>query len=266
MSKTYNDITETIGNTPLVKINRVNPNPNVTILAKLESFNPLSSVKDRIGVSIHPIYTELRSEKELLGWIITGQFDICLDGQVQDMKNEKAYSHIKQSNTSKHILQMSIYKWLNPDIITEPTGLLLNIVSDWNIAAARKDKTYPQQKVFGKEVLLKTDAEISSWLTHKLTQINSLIEASEADIPACTDGDLWRDGPAFKYYKDPAKTSRSTKNFTSYTEARNRLVTDGSVGVIREVPALAKRCNYCPAYSICNQRKQLQSQGLLAEK
>lgn len=52
MSKTYNDITETIGNTPLVKINRVNPNPNVTILAKLESFNPLSSVKDRIGVSM----------------------------------------------------------------------------------------------------------------------------------------------------------------------------------------------------------------------
>ncbi|MEA3305353.1 MAG: cysteine synthase A [Candidatus Omnitrophota bacterium] len=50
MSKIYNDITKTIGNTPLVKINRVNPNPDTTILAKLESFNPLSSIKDRIGV------------------------------------------------------------------------------------------------------------------------------------------------------------------------------------------------------------------------
>lgn len=52
MSKIYNDITKTIGNTPLVKINRVNPNPDTTILAKLESFNPLSSIKDRIGVSM----------------------------------------------------------------------------------------------------------------------------------------------------------------------------------------------------------------------
>ncbi|MCK5160777.1 MAG: cysteine synthase A [Candidatus Aureabacteria bacterium] len=52
MSKIYNDITKTIGNTPLVKINRLNPNPDTTILAKLESFNPLSSVKDRIGVSM----------------------------------------------------------------------------------------------------------------------------------------------------------------------------------------------------------------------
>ncbi len=52
MSNIYDNITKTIGNTPLVRINRVNPNPNVTILAKLESFNPLSSVKDRIGVSM----------------------------------------------------------------------------------------------------------------------------------------------------------------------------------------------------------------------
>ena len=52
MANIYNDITKTIGNTPLVKINRIKPNPNVTILAKLESFNPLSSIKDRIGVSM----------------------------------------------------------------------------------------------------------------------------------------------------------------------------------------------------------------------
>lgn len=48
----YNDITETIGHTPLVKINRMNPNPESTLMAKIESFNPLSSVKDRIGVAM----------------------------------------------------------------------------------------------------------------------------------------------------------------------------------------------------------------------
>jgi len=51
MPRIFNDITETIGNTPLVRINRLNES-NVTLLVKLESFNPLSSVKDRIGLAL----------------------------------------------------------------------------------------------------------------------------------------------------------------------------------------------------------------------
>ena len=45
-------ILETIGNTPLVRINHLNPNPNVTIYAKLEGFNPLGSVKERIALAM----------------------------------------------------------------------------------------------------------------------------------------------------------------------------------------------------------------------
>ena len=45
----YNNILEIIGNTPLVKINKLNPNPRVTLLAKLEFLNPGGSIKDRIG-------------------------------------------------------------------------------------------------------------------------------------------------------------------------------------------------------------------------
>jgi len=52
MAKIYDDITKTIGNTPLVRLNRVTADSQATLLAKLESFNPQSSVKDRIGVSM----------------------------------------------------------------------------------------------------------------------------------------------------------------------------------------------------------------------
>src|SRR6195952_1345920 len=48
----FSDITETIGGTPLVRINRIIPKDQAIVLAKCEFFNPLSSVKDRIGAAM----------------------------------------------------------------------------------------------------------------------------------------------------------------------------------------------------------------------
>ncbi len=52
MSRIYQDITQTIGHTPLVRLNRITAGLEATVVAKLEAFNPLGSVKDRIGVSM----------------------------------------------------------------------------------------------------------------------------------------------------------------------------------------------------------------------
>lgn len=48
----YRDITETIGNTPLIRLNRVTEGVGAAVVAKVESFNPLGSVKDRIAVNM----------------------------------------------------------------------------------------------------------------------------------------------------------------------------------------------------------------------
>lgn len=52
MSKIVENITRLIGNTPLVKLSRIRQGLPTTLIAKLESFNPCSSVKDRIGLSM----------------------------------------------------------------------------------------------------------------------------------------------------------------------------------------------------------------------
>jgi cysteine synthase A len=52
MARIFEDITKTVGNTPLVKMNRLSRGLKAVVLAKLEFFNPLSSVKDRIGVAM----------------------------------------------------------------------------------------------------------------------------------------------------------------------------------------------------------------------
>jgi cysteine synthase len=50
--KYYSSILKLIGRTPLVRIDKSNPNPNVVLLAKLEKYNPAGSVKDRIAISM----------------------------------------------------------------------------------------------------------------------------------------------------------------------------------------------------------------------
>ena len=52
MSRIYEDLTRTVGNTPLVRLNRLTSGLEATVVAKVESFNPLASVKDRIGVAM----------------------------------------------------------------------------------------------------------------------------------------------------------------------------------------------------------------------
>lgn len=208
-----------------------------------------------------PVYLEQRAYKNVGKYIVSGQFDFVGDGRVEDLKTTSAYSYTARNNDDKYILQGSIYRWLNPTLITQDTMAIQFIFTDWQATKARTDPKYPQQKAIQRLFTLKSITETDRYVTRKLALIDQYMDADEADIPLCSDEDLWRSEPQFKYYKNPLKTERSTKNFDTFQEARIRQVEDGSVGIVKEVPGRVMACKYCPVFSACAQKDALIAGG-----
>lgn len=212
-----------------------------------------------------PVYVEQRASKQIAGWTITGKFDIIIDGRLNDLKNRQAYAYIFQSNAEKDILQASIYRWLNQDKVTQEDFSILWLFTDWSKKEARQNKDYPQKRWMEQRYRLKPIEVIEAYIVNKLNSIDKLLDKPESELPECTKEELWMDDPVWKYYKDPTKTARSTKNFTSQSDANMRLIKDGNVGLVVEYKAYAKRCGYCPCSTICEQYQSLKSQGLIQE-
>ena len=89
------------------------------------------------------------------------------------------------------------------------------------------------------------------------------MEADEKDLPLCNSKELWRSEPVYKYYKNPDKTTRSTKNFDNLSDANKRLAEDGGVGVVITQPGQAVACKYCSAFALCTQKDDLIAAGEL---
>lgn len=212
-----------------------------------------------------PVYTEIRSERELDGILITGKFDFVGDGELEDHKTTGVFSYIKKTNDKKHRLQGSIYRWLNPDIITSDRMLINYTFTDWSKLRSmiEEKQGYPPFKMMSVPFTLIPIKDTEAWLRAKVKELKDNIKVKEASLPLCSREELWQDLTTYKYYKSSASKVKSTKNFDNFAEAQQRLVKDGSVGVIDIVPGKAKACLYCNAAPICSQAKQLAIDGLL---
>lgn len=209
-----------------------------------------------------PVYMEIRSTKEIAGWKVTGKFDFISNGMLEDFKSTGTYNYINQSNSTKYIQQASIYRWLNPTIVTEDVFAINYIFTDWSSVKARQETDYPKSRLLQQKFTLISLSETEDLIKQKLNQINKYIVAPET-LPDCTPEELWMKPSVFKYYKNPEKMDRSTKNFDSYWEANERMLADGSVGKIIEVKGEAAFCKYCAAINNCAQAARLIAEGRL---
>lgn len=201
-----------------------------------------------------PVYMEQRAYKELLGFKVSGKYDFVAEGKVQDFKSTSVYNYINQSSIAKYVLQGSIYRWLNPNIITSDVMMIHYIFTDWSKASALQKDTYPQARVLTQKLELLSLENTEAYVRNKLNDVLKYKDTPETEIPLCSDEDLWRKPSVFKYYKNPEKTTRSTANFDNSVDAHTRLNEDGNVGIVKEVQGGVAACNYCPAASICTQK------------
>lgn len=216
------------------------------------------------GKPVIPIYLEQRVEKEVLGVTITGKYDFIADGRVHDFKTTSTFSYTSDNKDDDYILQGSIYRWLNPDIITDDVMSIIFVFSDWNKNRYLSAKdTYPPSQIVSRDFKLLPPETVQKYVEDKINEIYKCMDLDESDLPKCSDKDLWRSEDSFKYYKNPASIGRSTKNFDSMYEAQIRFVEDGSVGRIDTVKGQAKACLYCPAFTVCSQKDELIEAGEL---
>ena len=209
-----------------------------------------------------PVYVEQRAEKEILNFIISGQYDLVLDGVLNDYKSTSVWAYVFDSNADSYVKQGSIYKWLSPDKITSDYININYIFTDWSAAKARADaKTYPQLKTITKKYTLWSVEETENWIMNKLEAYKALADTPQEQLPECTDEELWASQTTYKYYKNPNKLDRSTKNFNTMDDALVRKSADGDVGIIKTVPGEVKACRYCPVISICNQAATMLADG-----
>ena len=211
---------------------------------------------------IIPVWFEQRTVREITvgnhQWKIGGKFDTVLQGRLFDNKSTSVWSFIKGGKDQDYREQGSIYRWLNPELITDDFIYIQFIFTDWQRREAKSNPNYPQTRIKEHPVSLMTLAETENYIKNKLTLLQRYMDADEDKIPECSDEDLWRSDPQFKYYGDPEKakdpSARSTKNFESMADAQAFMATKGGKGAIKTVPGEVIACVYCPAFSICRQK------------
>lgn len=211
--------------------------------------NPKGPVPD----GMLAVYVEQRVEKVLDGWVVTGQYDIVVVGQLHDVKTTKGFVIQKRLHDKKWAMQGSIYRWLNPEVITDDSVVIECVVLDWTAADAASSPEYPQSQWVSLRLQLKSIQETESFVRTKLAQITQHLNTPEPELPECTDEDLWRGETEFAYYANPEATGRCTKKFATRHDANQHLALKGK-GRVEERPGKPKACAYCPAAPLCTQR------------
>lgn len=209
------------------------------------------------------IFIEQRSSMEIEGFTLSGKFDVVDQGQLEDVKTTKTYSWIKGTNNDRYRYQGSMYRMLNPTIITNDHMNVQYLFTDWSPYKAQADKDYPPKRVMAKRLRLLSIADTEEFVRTQLQTIKRYQQLPQEELPNCTPKELWQDPAKWAYYKNKNSLTRATKLFDNPADAASRNAADGAKGVIIKRDAEPTFCKYCDARPICTQAEYFVAEGLL---
>ncbi len=212
----------------------------------------------------HNVFIEQRNQKEIEGMIVSGQYDFVENGRVKDIKSTSVYTWIHDSKTEDYCWQGSIYRWLNPEIITDDYIDIEFLFTDWKAMESIRDKSYPPRRIMSRSIPLKSLAETEQFIRKTIQNLKNYKDKPQHEIPPCTSKELWQKPKTYAYFRK-VNNKRATKTYKTdeYQQALDRMVSDGSTGHIETRPGSVKFCNYCTALPICKQAESYIQNGLL---
>lgn len=203
-----------------------------------------------------PVYIEQRGTRKIGDWKVSGKLDMAINGRLKDIKSTSVFTYVKGRKDSDYQLQGSIYRWLHQDKITEDEMDIQFVFTDHMKAMVHSVPGYPETKVVSYPVPLMSLEETENWIENRISEIATNFDAPEEALPRCSDEDLWRSEPVWKYFSDANKTDgRPQKNFDNAADANKHRAEKGK-GVVVMVPGKVKACSYCKAFSICSQKDE----------
>ena len=234
---------------------------NDNLRNKALDFLGLKELKERIVINKHKenpnqieIWLEQRAYKTIDNMTVNGQFDMVMDGQVVDYKNTSVFTYMHGSKVEDYKLQGSIYRWLNPDLITNDKIKIIYIMHDWTSRDAKINQNYPQTPIIAVDYDLYSLDYIEDYIKNKIHEIKN------GGTLECTKS-LKLSDPVWQYFSKP-DSKKASKNFTNQTDANHYMLTK-SKGFIKMKPRVATGCKYCKARSICKQYADLLLKGLV---
>lgn len=169
--KIANNIIDLIGNTPLVKINKLNPNSNVTIYAKLESFNPGGSIKDRIALNM--IESAEKSGKLTKDRIILEATSGNTGIGLAMVAAIKGYKVLLVMSESASIERRKVLKAFGADILLTPAKDGTDGAIEKAYKLARENKKYILMDQFNNE---------DNWKAHYNTTAKEILKQTKGKI------------------------------------------------------------------------------------
>ena len=207
--------------------------------------------------NIIPVFMEQRLFREIEGYKIGGKFDMVIDGRLFDVKTTSVYKWILGGGDNDYRNQGSIYRWLdNGKRITSDHIFIQFLFTDYSNADARTNPKYPPLRIQEYPVELMSLDDTESFIRERVLLLDRLWDAPESQIPDCTDEELWRSAPVYKYYSDPSKVDGRASRVFDTPEEANKYRAEKGKGVVLAFASKPKRCEYCAAFSVCTQKDQ----------